>query len=108
MTDREIQQKLLAYYKENLPLIPKNKRMASVVMFLRKRHMDLGVCHCAKYVFNVKIYGAAWVDRFTDWAYTFSCEPIFWGAPPVALEDIDMIIKSVEHRIYLLEKLLNQ
>lgn len=98
MTDREIQQALLAYYKANLALMPTDS-YDKALEFLRLKYMDEGLCWCAFKVFAEQVSEKHWITEnigHSGW----------WYQPPFDWLRVSTVVTSLRVRINILETLL--
>lgn len=101
MTDREIQEKLLAYYIENLAAMPIDS-LTNARLFLLSKNMLAGICACSWVVFDVELDCQGWVAKYCN------KNSHYWGYTPWDSRDVQEIIMSLSHRISTLEKILAQ
>lgn len=100
MTTRELQQKLLTYYKENLAALPED--FLSALDFCDGKEINMGICRCAKAVFFSDHYGAEWIEVYTD------KDGSDWGKRPQACQTLEEIKQALQLRIDILEQILQQ
>lgn len=59
---------LLAWYKDTVKMC-KGKTETEIDVILFKRRVNCGMCHCAKHVFGMWIYGDNWIESIAPDGY---------------------------------------
>jgi len=98
METRELQQKLLAYYQENLAALPEDFKKA--IRFCDEKEIDMGICRCAAQVFQEDLYDSEWVEEHVN---TNGSD---WGKRPGHAQTTEEIKQALQLRIDILQKIL--
>ena len=103
MTKKQILNLLITHYEkvivEIATLPPGPNQLSDARIILYKRGVDLGICHCAKTVFNEDITKTCWVDRHTQ---KFSA---YWAGKPWHAWSISEMIELLQYRVDIMQKL---
>lgn len=99
MTDAQIQEKLLEWYKEGLKGLP----MEDWKPYLEVKYLSCGICYCADHVFGIDIYNFGWVKNHP--ANTING---YWAVPPRHIKQRSAAAQSLQTRIDILTKLLTK
>lgn len=102
MEKRLILTLLIRYYKRHLNYIkdnPKYDTVSDVKDYLDMFYLSNGICFCAHKVFMVDVYSE-------DWVIAYKPNSSYWCARPDIYNTLEDIYTSLQTRISIMEKML--
>jgi hypothetical protein len=90
MEKKELLEKLIAHYEKSIELVKGESELGTLQM----KHVNWGVCRCAKKVFNQNIYHEEWVLKYGS----------YWDDYPIYATSIPEAISLLQVRVDIMRK----
>lgn len=104
--DYELIEKIRSHYIECNTQLGKMDDMTDIKGFLDKNFIGFGICNCAAIKYDTHIYFKNWIDEYCPPDKDFG-DGAYWTYPPYCLNTKGEVMKSIETRIGIMSKILN-